>query len=163
MVERVTAPDGMHEKKAQGYALRLLKFRPRSTDEVRRKMLGKGYPALLIENVIAGLVRTGLLDDPAFTRAWLSCRLQRPMGLRRVTQELKDKGISAEIVQKEWDQLRTDYNEFEMVAAVVQKRIGRYSDLDPVKRNRRMTDYLLRRGFSADVIYKVFSAGRKGS
>lgn len=159
----VPVSDEIIRKKALAYALRLLKFRPRATDEVRRKLVGKAYPAAMVEDTIASLVRRGLLDDPAFTRAWLRCRLQRPLGIKRVTLELKDKGIAPELVRREWDQLRADYNEGEMVEVLVGKRMARYTDLDPLQKNRRMTDYLLRRGFSADVIHKVLSAGRTGS
>ncbi len=159
----VPVMDEIIRKKAQVYALRLLKFRPRAIEEVRRKMVGKAYPAVMVEDTIASLVRRGLLDDPAFTRAWLRCRLQRPLGIKRVTLELKDKGIAPELVRREWDQLRADYNEGEMVVALVEKKMAHYKDLEPFQRNRRMTDYLLRRGFSADVIHKVLSAGRTGS
>ncbi len=146
-------------KKAKSYALRLLRTRPRTTDELRRRMMAKGYAEPLVSVIVADLAGKGFCDDAAFTRVWLRARLER-LGFKRVARELKDKGIPADMIGRAWDALRGDYDEAEVVRALVAQRMGRYAGLDPEKRNRRLTDYLLRRGFTADIIYKVIPAGR---
>ncbi len=142
-------------KKAKGYALRLLKFRPRSSDELRRKMLDKGFDSGVVAGIIQELIGTGLLDDAAFARAWLQYRLNKPMGLRRIALELADKGIPKELVESVCRQAMENVDEVEMVRRLAAKRARKYSDVDPLKRRKRLMDYLARRGFSMSAIMKV--------
>jgi regulatory protein len=141
-------------KKAKGYALRLLKLRPRSTLELRQKLSTKGYEASADE-LIEELTRLGFLDDKAFAKAWLQYRLNKPVGLRRVIRELADKGIPKELVQSHWADVKENYDELDVVRTLAQKRIRKYTNIDPLKRKKRVMDYLARRGFQLDIIMKV--------
>ena len=142
-------------KKAKGYALRLLKLRPRSSAELARKMADKGFDALLARQVIDDLTRLGFLDDEAFARAWLQYRLNKPMGFRRIAQELVEKGISKDAIRAHWDVVKESYDELEVVRMLAQKRARQYNNVDPLKRRKRVMDYLARRGFQLDIIMKV--------
>ena len=142
-------------KKAKGYALRLLKLRPRSMVELSRKMAGKGYDPAVIENVVDALTKMGLMDDAAFAKAWLQYRLNRPMGFRRVERELIEKGIPRDVIRGHWDEVRDSYDELEVVRMLAKKRARQYNNIDPLKRKKRVMDYLARRGFQLDVIMKV--------
>ena len=145
--------DGL--KKAKSYALRLLKLRPRSVAELRQKMTDKGHTAVVVDVVVDELTRAGFLDDAAFGRAWMRSRLNRPMGLRRVSRELMDKGVSKDLIRGAWDEVKADYDELEIVRQLAQKRAGKYNNIDPLKRKRRVMEYLARRGFQLDIIMKA--------
>jgi regulatory protein len=140
--------------KAKGYALRLFKLRPRSTAELAEKMRGKGYPPDIIERVTSDMKAWGYLDDGAFTKAWLQGRLKR-YGFRRIARELADKGIPKDLVQSTWEELRTDVDEEAIVREIALRRVRVYKGLHPLKRKKRMMDYLARRGFSLGMIVKV--------
>jgi regulatory protein len=142
-------------KKAKGYALRLLKLRPRSCAELSRKMADKGYAGDVVSDVLDVLTHMGLMDDDAFAKAWLQYRLNKPMGLRRITQELVQKGISKDKIRGHWDEIKENYDELEVVRALAKKRARQYNNVDPLKRKKRVMDYLARRGFQLDVIMKV--------
>ena len=142
-------------KKAKGYALRLLKLRPRSTAELSRKMAGKGYDQAVTQDVVSTLVHMGLMDDAAFAKAWLQYRLSKPMGFRRVERELIEKGIPRDVIRIHWDEVRESYDELEVVRMLAKKRARQYNNIDPLKRKKRVMDYLARRGFQLDVIMKV--------
>jgi regulatory protein len=142
-------------KKAKGYALRLLKLRPRSRSELARKMAGKGYAEDVVADVLDGLTALGFLDDAAFAKAWLQYRLNKPMGFRRVERELVEKGIPRDVIRGHWDEVRGSYDELEVVRALAKKRARQYNNIDPLKRRKRVMDYLARRGFQLDVIMKV--------
>jgi regulatory protein len=142
-------------KKAKGYALRLLKLRPRSTAEISRKMADKGYEQAIISEVIDGLARMGFIDDAAFAKAWLQYRLNRPMGFRRVERELIEKGIAKDVIRGHWAEVKENYDELEVVRALAKKRARQYNNIDPLKRKKRVMDYLARRGFQLDVMMKV--------
>ena len=141
--------------KAKSYALRLLKLRPRATGELIQKLELKGYAHAAIDPLIDELTRAGFLDDAAFALAWMRSRLNRPHGLRRITRELSDKGIDRDLIQSSWEDLRQDYDELNVVRALAQKRLNAYPNIDPMKRKKRVMDYLARRGFNLDTIMKV--------
>lgn len=142
-------------KKAKGYALRLLKLRPRSRAELGRKMAGKGYERPAIDDVLDELTRLGFIDDAAFAKAWLQYRLNKPMGFRRVERELIDKGIPKDMIRGHWDEVKASYDELETVRTLARKRARQYNNVDPLKRKKRVMDYLARRGFQLDIIMKV--------
>jgi regulatory protein len=77
-------------------AARFLEARPRSSDEVRRRLRGAGYRADLVEGALERLTELGYLDDAAFARAWVESRDRtRPRGVRALRDELRRKGVAA--------------------------------------------------------------------
>jgi regulatory protein len=77
-------------------AARLLGSRPRSADEVRRRLCDAGYRDDLVKVTLARLTELGYLDDAAFARAWVESRDRtRPRGARALRDELRRKGIAA--------------------------------------------------------------------
>ena len=80
-------------------AAAFLEVRPRSVDEMRRRLRHLGYPAALIEVVIDRLLAYGYLDDEAFARAWVESRDRaRPRGEAALRRELVLKGIDRELI-----------------------------------------------------------------
>ena len=75
-------------------AARFLEARPRSTDEVRRRLREAGYKGELVEGAIARLTELGFLDDAGFARSWVESRDRaRPRGARALRDELRRLGI----------------------------------------------------------------------
>jgi regulatory protein len=75
-------------------AARFLEARSRSVHEVRRRLVGAGYRADLVEGAVTRMVELGILDDEAFARAWVESRDRaRPRGERAIREELRLKGV----------------------------------------------------------------------
>ncbi len=144
-------------KKAKGYALRLFKLRPRSCVELAEKMRGKGYEDEVISRVRADFIAMGYLDDDAFAKAWMQSRLKK-YGLRRVMRELSDKGIAKDKIESLKEAGREEYDEAAVVRGIVERRLRIYNNIEPLKRKRRLMDYLLRRGFGLESVNKVLRA-----
>ena len=138
-------------QKARGYAFFLLKFRPRSSLELRLRLKKKGFAGDTIEETLAFLKAKKFIDDFAFAREWIECRLKKPYGLKRITQELILKGIEPKIIERIFGEVKKDYCEEEVVAQLVKKKRAHGRDEEPEKTKQRLYSYLLRRGFSADV------------
>jgi len=80
-------------------AARFLEVRPRSVDEVRRRLRDAGYRLDLVVAAIERLTDLGMLDDEAFARAWVESRDRaRPRGERALRSELRRKGVVDSIV-----------------------------------------------------------------
>jgi regulatory protein len=138
--------------KAKNYAFLLLKFRLRSENELRQRLRKKKFDDSVIDQTISFLKEKKFLDDSLFARSWIQSRIRRPFGLKRIKEELKIKGLDREIINKTLQELLQDYSEQDVVQEVAQERLGRLRGIDPRKAKRRLYAYLLRRGFSPEVV-----------
>jgi regulatory protein len=136
-------------------ALRFLKIRPRSIVELRSKLELKSFDAEDIEHTLTWLQQIQLLDDRAFTKSWIQYRLARPFGFRRIIEELKQKGVAADILQEEIDLVKEDTDELKTALEIAARRWQKFERVEPLKRKKRIFDFLIRRGFSPDTVMKV--------
>jgi regulatory protein len=139
---------------AKAAALRFLKIRPRSIAELKGKLKAKGFSSTEIEEAVLKMMASGLLDDRAFTKSWINYRLARPFGFRRIIQELKAKGIDQEIIDQAVAEVE-GYSPEAVALDLAQRRWQRMPDIDPLKKKKRVLDFLLRRGFEAAVAMKA--------
>jgi regulatory protein len=144
-------------EKAKAYAFLLLKFRLRSEQEIRGRMKQKKFPPEAIGATIDFLKQKKFLDDEAFTRAWVDSRLKRSLGLRRVKNELKLKGVKASVIEQSVDAVKETYSEDEAVADLIRRKLQTMKGLDIQKAKQRIYAFLIRRGFSPDVIVDNFN------
>ena len=142
-------------QKALEYAFLLLKYRLRSENEIRLRMKNKKFAQDVIEKTVTFLKEKRFIDDDIFAKAWVDSRIKRPLGLRRIEQELKLKGIDKEVIQAQVARVKEDYAEEDVVKGVVQSRLKRLSAKDAQGIKRKMYAYLIRRGFSPEVVYNA--------
>jgi regulatory protein len=142
-------------EKARDYAFLLLKFRPRSEKEICLRLKRKKFDPEVIQKTLSFLIEKGFLDDHYFAKAWIESRLRRPFGLRRIRQELKEKGIRQEIIDRQVEEVSKDYCEEEVVLKVAKARLNSLKGIEPQKKKNRLYGYLLRRGFSPEEIIEV--------
>ncbi len=139
-------------QKAKNYAFLLLKFRLRSENELRQRLEKKKFNTQIIERVLSFLKDKGFIDDKYFAKIWTESRVKRPLGIRRLKQELIIKGIDKAIIDSQINEIKKDYPEEEIVASIAKDRLNKLKGYDPQKARRRVYAYLLRRGFSPEVV-----------
>jgi regulatory protein len=82
-------------------ALRLLACRQRGTEELRSRLLRKGFPAHHVASCLTWLEDRGHLDDAAFSRALVRERIRlSPRGGSVIRAELTRRGIAPSIAQE---------------------------------------------------------------
>ena len=145
------------ERRAVDAALNFLSYRQRTGWEVRRKLASRGFSERTIKATLERLNNVGLVDDEAFVGAYVRDRIaHRPMGVRRMIQELYVKGISRDVAARVIEQVLRDEHtdERELAERVVSKKrrtlAGRSGD--PAVSRRRLREHLLRRGFDIRVV-----------
>ena|SRR3989338_3200226 len=136
-------------------ALRFLKIRPRSVRELEVKLKDKGFAASEITEAVEYCRQSRLLDDRAFTVAWVQYRLARPFGFQRIIRELKEKGVEESIIAQAIAGAKEGFSEEETACALAKRRAGHLTGIDPVKRKKRVLDFLVRRGFPMEAAYKA--------
>jgi len=132
--------------------LRFLAYRPRSEAEVRRYLKGKGVPSVLVEKVLGRLKQTGLVDDRAFAQYWVENREafspRSPFALR---QELRRKGVEGEIIAEALEGLDDEDSAYRAGLP----RARRWAGLAYGEFRRKLSAFLLRRGFSYETVNSV--------
>ncbi len=139
-------------QKARGYAFLLLKFRQRSRKEIYERLKKKKFDEEIINETISFLKNKGFIDDQLFAKAWIESRIKKPLGLRKIRQELNLKGIDKQIIDSQIGEIKEKYSEEEVVGEIAKKRLSRLKGIDPDNAKRRLYSYLLRRGFSSEIV-----------
>ena len=146
-IEELRREDGV--QKAYDRALNYLSFRPRSEREIRDYLRRKQVADDVADHIVARLRGIGLVDDQAFAQMWVSHRQATgPRGARALRMELWQKGIDRATV----DEALTDLNETGQALDVARVRAARLAGLEAQDFRKKLTDYLLRRGFDYSVV-----------
>jgi len=138
------------------YGLRLLTYRARSEHEIRQRFQQRGAPPGLLDDAIERLRISGLVDDEAFAQAWVESRRRAsPRGDRLLQLELSHKGIQRPDIEAA---LGEEADERALALAAATKKVRALAaEPEPVF-VRRLTAFLLRRGFGYEVVSEVVRA-----
>ncbi|MBQ8653450.1 MAG: regulatory protein RecX [Clostridia bacterium] len=144
-------------RQALDRAVAALASRAHSRHELENKLLRAGYRPSTVEMTLYKLETEGFLDDADFARQWVEARTSRRMGTRRIAQELRHKGVSAEEAEAALSQVNEE-EQLSGAIALVEKAAARIKpDEDPRKAAQRITGMLARRGYDWDVVREALA------
>lgn len=144
-------------QKAKEYAFLLLKFRLRSEKELFLRLKKKGFPERAIKQTLIFLKDKSFIDDNLFARKWIEFRLMRSLGLRRIKEELRLKGLNKEIIDSEIKDITKDYVEEDCIRKIAQDKLNKLKGVECGSAKRRVYAFLLRRGFSPEIVIDVIN------
>ncbi|MDI6815854.1 MAG: regulatory protein RecX [Actinomycetota bacterium] len=146
----------LETKKALGRAFNLLSHRSRSTKELSERLGRAGFEAAVVAEVVERLQSLDYLDDNDFTNSWLQNRIQTKLyGKNRIKHELKLKGIADDMIDEHLAPHSSDDSEYARAFKLAQGKVGSYESSDAQKSQRRLSRFLMRRGYSAAIAYRV--------
>jgi len=140
------------------YALGALGRRMRTVAELKRLMRNKvreqDHAELLVDVVVARLKEQKYLNDTSYAESYSRLRKENEkFGRRRVVQDLKSKGVHAEIIDKTVGATYDDVNEEQLARQyLVRKRLRKPADQ---KQAARVFRNLARAGFSTRTIFRI--------
>lgn len=142
--------------------IKLLSFRPRSVSEIKEYLARKKVASADIQEIISRLLDEKFLDDHEFAVWWIEQRLTfRPKAPRIIAYELKQKGISQNVISEVLH--ISSGQELDMVIELAEKKWRILSRYPLLERKEKVLGYLFRRGFSLDVAKKALSSVVDGS
>lgn len=134
-------------------ALKLLGRRDYTVLELRQRLEKEEFLSEEIDQVVLWLQELKYLDDYKTAQNWVESRNRfRPKGRFGIQQELKNKGVSDEIIE---DVINSPETEYELATEIARKRYNSMNDVPVKKQYQRIGSLLSRRGFSWDVITRV--------
>jgi regulatory protein len=148
-------PPADPETAAREICLRLLTAMPRSRAQLADALRRKNIPGEVADRVLGRFTDVGLIDDTAFSHAWVQSRhLGRGLARRALAAELRQRGVADETVSEAVETLDADQEET-TARALIARRLAGTRGLDPQKRMRRLVGVLARKGYSAELAYRV--------
>ena len=106
-----------------------------------------------MDSVLAQLGREGLQSDARFAEAWVHHRTERGYGPVRIRQELRERGVPAELIELHLDE--SDAEWFPRLLEVHRRKYGK-SPPSSYREQARQSRFLYQRGFSSEQIRRLF-------
>lgn len=130
-------------------------YRDRSQKEVEDKLREMRMIPQACEQIIIELMREDFLNEERFARSFVRGKFRiKKWGKIKITQELKKKEISAPIIKLGLTEI--DENEYlNILEQVAEKKLNLIKESDPYKRKKKLSDYLLQRGFESNLVYEL--------
>lgn len=148
--------DAQWREKARAILLRQLTASDKSAKQLTDKLLEKGCPEPIAQEVIERFIKVDLVDDEKFANAWVKART-RTRGLARgaLKHELRTKGIAEEIAQVALEQV-DDQDEEERARELVRVKLRPESmGVDRDRALRRLVGMLGRKGYNGSMAFRV--------
>ncbi len=139
-------------------ALRLLTGQDYTGAALRRKLQMKRFSAEEAQQTVDRLISEGYLQDQRYAERFVAAARQsgRYVGCR-LRQELRRRGVSADLIDQVLQALPGDDNELEAARNLVERR---YAGFDPQtadeRQFRRIAGFLQRRGYRSGLIRQLF-------
>lgn len=145
-------------------AVKLLAAKPRSVGELRERLLEKSWTdERAVEAALKKLEEYGYLNDEQFAKGFAAARVrQKPMGRTRVARDLAQKKIDKEKANEALEKVFEETPETQLIDEAAARYISSRGRPQTRQESKRLFDFLLRRGFSIDlVINKVRAVSSK--
>src|SRR5215210_6711191 len=137
-------------------AVKLLAAKPRSVEELRERLLEKGWAdEAAVDYALAKLREYGYLDDERYAFGFASYRVkQKPVGRQRLARDLQTRKVSKETADAALELVYQETPEEELIARAIDKRIRLRGRPTTRQETKSLYEHLQRLGFSYDLIIR---------
>lgn len=143
-------------RRAKLRAMNLLKSRTYTTAQLRIKLQQGGYPETVIGEALEYVASFHYTDDLRYAVDFITDNEHRKSRFR-IEQDLRGKGISAEVIEQAWQEWQANggtQDEDAMIEALLRKK-----NYDPeradIKEQQKVYAFLMRKGFSVEKISRA--------
>lgn len=142
---------------ARAIALRQLDRAPRTRWQLEQALAKRLVPVEVAGAVLDRLAEVGLIDDQAYAEMLVRSRtVTKGLARRALRAELRAKGCDDEVIACVLGQV-SEADEVENARALIARRAPRLAGIDVKVRNRRLAGWLMRKGYSGNVIGSVLA------
>ncbi|WP_238404369.1 RecX family transcriptional regulator [Paenibacillus paridis] len=154
-IEEIRTEDERY--RAYVLAIAYLGPKPRTRKQIEQYLNRKLFEPDNIQYALDRLEREHIVDDEQYARQFATSRLKNSSkGRRFIKQELQMRGVSKEAAAEATDALD---HEVEMLSAKkAAEKKWRSIKGEPFERKRKLIGYLMRRGFSSDIVKEAIKS-----
>ncbi|MET1255988.1 regulatory protein RecX [Aliikangiella maris] len=136
--------------KGIGYACRLLGIREYSVKSIAEKIKQKGYSAKHTQQIVTFLLENNWLSDERFCEAYLRSKSTKGIGEIRIRYELKQQGLSDELINETIDTLQIEWQQH--CDSAMKKKLSTGLALNSLSDKQKIERFLRYRGYSGEQI-----------
>jgi regulatory protein len=152
-------------EKAQAVAARYVNYQPRTAFELRQRLEQDKFDCEIITRVVELCVEQGVINDLQFSLMFIADKTRvSKHGKARSVHGLRQKGVSADVVSEAYAVIDAEPQkyieadslaqvEYENAVSLIVQKYGN-ENLADINVMRKAMAFLLRRGYSRDVISK---------
>lgn len=142
--------------KTKQNAFRYLSGRNHSKNELKIKLLRKGYKKTIIENVLDDLERLNYLNDADFTYNFYKINIKKK-GINKIKTDLYKKGVDRNIIEETGLKFLDDPLLIETAKSLANKKIItlQRKENTKIQKKQKLYQYLFAKGYSTDIITRV--------
>ncbi|MEE4312059.1 MAG: RecX family transcriptional regulator [candidate division KSB1 bacterium] len=145
-----------NKRAAKTRAFGLLAYRDRSEKEIHDRLKKIGYDEETTNWVVSELKRLNLINDKRFAVSFAKSKMiSKPMGRFLLKQELLQKGLSDTIIEITLAEVYQETSESSLAFELAEKQMKKYRTLEQPKAKKRLSDFLIRRGFSWEIVKNI--------
>ena len=129
-------------------------YQERCHQEVSEKLREMRMIPAAMDTIITHLVENDFLNEERFSKAFARGKFHvKKWGRNRITRELKQRQVSRFNIAAALSEIKGDeYSE--TLDVLARKRLGQLQEPHPLKKKRKLADYLLYRGWEPDLVYE---------
>lgn len=139
------------EKRARNVLLFQLSKSMKTKHQLAEILVKREIPAEIAQPLLDRFEEVQLIDDAAFAASYVRSRLERGKSSRLIARELAQKGVPKEIIAEAVAGI-TQEDEQALVMELAKARWSRLASLDRETKYRRVSGFLLRRGFGPGLV-----------
>jgi regulatory protein len=130
-------------------------YQERSQQEVRDKLYEWGQWTGDVENIISELIQDNFLNEERFSKAYALGKFrQKGWGKAKIKQGLKFKRVPDVLIKKALAAIPGD-EYLAMLQKVLAKKARLLTEKDPFKRNYKLKQYAMGRGYESDLVADI--------
>ncbi len=133
----------------------LLDHRPRAAGELRAALVRRRFRPKVADAVVADLRAKKFLDDEAYARLLVRERLRKGDGPRAIKDLLRRRGIPEDMASRAIESEKPENAWEDAARALLEKWNRRTRPEDPRKRRLSAAQHLLRKGYDADLVWRL--------
>jgi len=156
-----TRSDEKLERRARNVLLFQLSRSMKTKWQLAQILEKREIPAEIASSLLDRFEEVQLIDDAVFAAAYVRSRVEKGKSSRIIGRELQQKGVDRSIVEEAISGISRD-DEEKMVLELGRARWDRLVDVPPDARYRRVSGFLMRRGFSSSMVSSALREIRSG-
>lgn len=137
-------------------SLKYLNYKQRTVKELRRYLLNESFSNEDVDYTLNKLIEKEFVNDELYAERFIKQRIDfNPKGKKLLKFELQQKGVSEAIINQSLENIDIEL-EYSLACNLLEKKqlLTKGNDKD---KQRRIANFLERRGFSYDVIIRILN------
>ena len=129
-------------------------YQERTQQQVRDKLYSLGLRPDDVEEILALLITENFINEERFAKAFASGKFRlKKWGKLKIKFHLQELNLSDYCIKKGLEEI-DEKEYFDTLSGLTEKKLGAANDVNIYKRNWRVADYLINKGYEPELVWE---------